>query len=197
MTRRHGAGCYRTSRALRDSSDHSQRHLLHASRGRRPTGCSRGSRCSSLLRACARSRCAWKTRKLVDVPAANFAARRRAAARRAARDARVLSTRCWLVWTWRAAAHLRRHLQLLILRLRVCAWVFCSRARARLASAGSCRADSWMFSCAVQSGYSSSEAGRRARSPKPRCELPSDIAGPGPNRTLPRTSCVPPRPVRP
>ena len=56
------------------------------------------------MRAWERSRWAWKTKKLVSMPAANFfsaASSRRSASERAAR---VLSTRFWFVWTVRAAS---------------------------------------------------------------------------------------------
>jgi hypothetical protein len=88
----------------------------------------------SLVRAWARSRCAWNTKKLIWIPAANFfsSAASRCSAR--SRAALALSTRFWLVCTWRAAS--RTCVPICISRFLscVCACEYCRRARARFVS---------------------------------------------------------------
>ena len=87
---------------------------------------------TSLVRACARSRCAWNTKKLVWMPAANFfssASSRFPAS--CARRARRLDALLVGLDRARRLAHLRHDLQLEVpeLRLRLLHTAACARAR--------------------------------------------------------------------
>ena len=100
------------------------------SRSRRPTGCSRGWRAARCCGPRARSRCAWNTTKLVDVPAASL--RCSASSRRSASDrddARASPRASGSVCTCRAASRTCvDDLQLLVLQLRLRLAVLQARA---------------------------------------------------------------------